>query len=235
VRPRDLDGPAAAADGGAPPTVVQKVLEGIREVVQLAVVALLLAFAIKSVALQAFYIPSGSMLETLQVGDRVLVEKLTYRLRDPERGEIIVFRRPGLEEEGFSPAATWRSFLEGIGLSEPDEDRDLIKRVIGLPGETVELVDGVVHIDGRPIAEGYTAPETRDFPPVVVPEGEYFVLGDNRGNSRDSRFGLGTIPTANVIGRAFVIIWPPADATLSLDQDYPEVGETAPPATEGAG
>jgi signal peptidase I len=207
------------------PTAVRRALSAIRETVQLVVVALLLAFVIKTFAVQAFYIPSESMLETLQVGDRVLVEKLSYRFRDIERGEVVVFRRPGLEEDGFSPAATWRSFLEGIGLSQPAEDRDLIKRVIGLPGETVELRDGVVFVDGQPLQEPYAGLESRDFPPLVVPEEQYFVLGDNRGNSRDSRFGLGTIPEGNVIGRAFVIIWPPSEATIDIDADYPGVGE----------
>ena len=233
VRPADLPEDERQRAGGDPgPSGPRQVLSAVRETVQLVVVALLLAFIIKSVAMQAFYIPSGSMLETLQVGDRVLVEKITYRFRDPQRGEIIVFRRPGLEDEGFSIAATWRSFLEGIGLAEPDEDRDLIKRVIGLPGETVELIDGVVHVDGQPLDEPYTGPETRDFPPITVPEGHYFVLGDYRGNSRDSRFGLGTIPDDNVVGRAFLIIWPPGAATFALDRDYPGVGETAPPQAE---
>lgn len=195
------------------------------ELLKLVAVALLIAFVIKGVALQAFYIPSESMLQTLQVGDRVLVEKITFRYREPQRGEIIVFRRPGLEDDGFSIATTARSFLEGIGLSKPDEDRDLIKRVIGLPGETVELIGGVVHINGRPLPEDYTEPESRDFPPTVVPEGQYYMLGDNRRNSLDSRFALGTIPEDNIIGRAFAIIWPVGDATLDLDRDYPGVGE----------
>jgi signal peptidase I len=223
VRPQDQ--PTSADDQSAG----SGILGVIRETIQLIVVALVLAFVIKSLALQAFFIPSGSMLQTLQIGDRVLVEKISYRLREPERGEIVVFRRPGLEEEGFSPAATWRSFLEGIGLSEPDPDRDLIKRIIALPGETVELRDGVVHVDGQPLSEPYTAPEARDFAPVEVPEGEYYVLGDNRGNSLDSRFALGTVPEENIIGRAFAIIWPLSEVTTALDADYPEVGETAGP------
>ncbi|WP_370327928.1 signal peptidase I [Euzebya sp.] len=220
--------PSPTSPGGR--STGRAVLHTIRETVQLVVVALVLAFIIKTVALQAFYIPSESMLQTLQVGDRVLVEKVSYYFREPERGEIIVFRRPGLEEDGFSLAATARSFLEGIGLSQPDEDRDLIKRIIALPGETVELRDGVVHVNGQPLEEGYTAPETRDFPPTTVPEGHYYVLGDNRTNSLDSRFTLGTIPEENIIGRAFAIIWPVGDATLSMDADYPGVGEDPLPA-----
>ncbi len=233
VRPADLSpGERRRVVGPEAPTPRGRaLLAAVRETVQLVVVALLMAFLIKSIALQAFYIPSGSMLQTLQIGDRVLVEKISYRVRDPQRGEIMVFRRPGLEEDGFSVSATVRSFLEGIGLSEPDEDRDLIKRIIGLPGETVELIDGVVHVNGMPLEEPYTAPESRDFPPTVVPEGEYYVLGDNRGNSRDSRLGLGTIPQENIIGRAFVIIWPLGEATFRMDEDYPNVGETPLPPT----
>ncbi|WP_341252402.1 signal peptidase I [Euzebya pacifica] len=240
VRPADLTGRqrevATAGETDVDeqgPGLAMRALRSVREGVQLIVVALLMAFVLKSVAIQAFYIPSGSMLDTLQLQDRVLVEKLTYRVRPPERGEIIVFRRPGLEDDGFSITATATSFLEGLGLVEPDEDRDLIKRVIALPGETVEMIDGVVHINGTPLDEPYTRAESRDFPAVTVPGGHYYVLGDNRGNSLDSRFALGTIPEENVIGRAFVILWPPSNATLQMDQDYPNVGET--PVPLGAG
>lgn len=237
VRPTDLDTDARreAQTGDDPdlPGRGRRALRAVREFVQLFVVALVMAFIIKSLVLQAFYIPSGSMLETLQLQDRVLVEKLTYHFREPQRGEVIVFRRPGLERDGFSLSATATSFLEGLGLVEPDPDRDLIKRVIGLPGERVSLVEGVVHINGIPIEEPYTQPETRDFAEVRVPAGHYFVLGDNRGNSADSRYGLGFVPEENIIGRAFVILWPPGNATFSLDQDYPEVGETPLPVGSG--
>ena len=232
IRPGDPPAEAPAEPDEPRPSALRQAASLARESIQLILVALVLAFVIKSLLLQAFFIPSGSMLQTLQIGDRVLVEKITYRVREPQRGEVVVFRRPGLEEEGFSPAATWRSFLEGIGLSEPDPERDLIKRIIALPGETVELIDGVVHVNGRPLDEPYTAPETRDFPPVTVPEGEYYVLGDNRGNSLDSRFTLGTVPEENIIGRTFAIIWPPSTATFTVDQDYPGVGETPLPAEE---
>jgi signal peptidase I len=220
IRPSSTTEGPAPSPGSEGPSRLRRGLTFVREGVQLVVVALVLAFVIKSLVMQAFFIPSGSMLQTLQIGDRVLVEKISLRFGEPERGDIIVFRRPGLEQEGFSVAATWRDFLEGIGLSEPDPDRDLIKRVVGLPGETVELVDGVVVIDGRPLDEPYTAVETRSFPPVTIADGEYYVLGDNRGNSLDSRFSLGTIPEDNIIGRAFAIIWPPSQATLDMGFDH---------------
>jgi signal peptidase I len=190
----------------------------------LVLVALLLAFVIKGLLVQAFYIPSGSMQDTLLIDDRVLVEKVSYRFRDPERGEIIVFRRPGAEV-GRGPGAIVTSFLEGLGIVAPDADIDLIKRVIGLPGETVEVRGGVVHVDGVALDEPYVRADGRDFPAVRVPEDHYFMLGDNRGNSDDSRYSLGTIPRDAVVGRAFTIMWPPVRATLQMDHDYPAAGE----------
>ena len=201
-------------------------LAGLLEMWGLILLALALAFVIKTFLLQAFYIPSGSMIPTLEIGDRVLVEKVAFRFREPERGEIIVFQRPGAEDARAGVSGQVRSFLEGLGLVQPNADIDLIKRVIGLPGETVEVRKGVVLINGRPLSEPYARPETRSFPPTVVPEDELFMMGDNRMNSQDSRFPeLGTVPIDNVIGRAFVILWPPARSTLDMDRDYPEVGE----------
>jgi signal peptidase I len=192
---------------------------GLGELPVLLVVALVLAFLIKTFLVQAFYIPSGSMLDTLQINDRVLVEKVSFRFRDPARGEIIVFRRPGAEA-AQGPGAVLRSFFEGLGLVAPDEEIDLIKRVVGLPGETVEIVDGEVRVDGVGLTEPYTLPDGRSFPAVTVPDGHYYMLGDNRSNSDDSRYGLGTVPRDDVIGRAFVILWPPSSATLRLRHDH---------------
>jgi signal peptidase I len=198
----------------------------------LIIVALLLAFLIKTFLVQAFYIPSGSMIPTLEISDRVLVEKLSYRFREPERGEIIVFQRPGSEGARAGVRGQLRSFAEGLGLAQPDADIDLIKRVIkrviGLPGETVRVRKGVVIVNGKPLSEEYAQPESRSFPKTKVPEGELFMMGDNRMNSQDSRFPeLGTVPLRNVVGRAFVILWPVDRATTKLDRDYPGVGETS--------
>jgi signal peptidase I len=192
---------------------------GFGELPALIIVALVLAFLIKTFLLQAFYIPSGSMMDTLQINDRVLVEKVTFRFRDPQRGEIIVFRRPGVAEDR-GPAAVVRSFFEGLGIIAPDAEIDLIKRVVGLPGETLEIVDGIVHVDGVPLTEPYILTDVRDFGPLEVPAGEYFMLGDNRSNSDDSRYGLGTVPRESVVGRAFVILWPPSNATFRLRYSY---------------
>ena len=229
VRPADLDAATRAelraGDGRA------RRRRSLRELVEmwgLVVLALVLAFVIKTFLVQAFYIPSGSMIPTLQIKDRVLVEKVTYRFREPERGEVIVFQRPGAAKARAGVAGQLRSFLEGLGLAQPDADIDLIKRVIGLPGERVRVRKGVVFIDGEALTEDYAQPETRSFPETVVAKGELFMMGDNRMNSQDSRFPeLGTVPLRNVVGRAFVILWPPARATTSLDRDYPVVGETS--------
>ena len=229
VRPLDLDGQTRTELREA--AAAQKQRRGLAGLVDtwgLVVLALVLAFVIKTFLMQAFYIPSGSMIPALEVGDRVLVEKVSFRFRHPQRGEVIVFQRPGTERARAGVGGQLRSFLEGLGLAQPDADIDLIKRVIGLPGETVEVVDGVVKINGKALEESYARPETRSFKPTVVPEGELFMMGDNRMNSQDSRFPeLGTIPLDNVIGRAFVILWPPTRATASIDRAYPGVGETS--------
>ncbi len=203
------------------PAVDQRRWSGILELPILIVTALLLAVLVKTFLVEAFWIPSVSMVPTLEVGDRVLVEKVSYRLREPRRGEIIVFHRL----DGFGPAeglaATVRSFFEGLGLVQPDGDIDLIKRVIGVPGDTVEVRGGRVLINGRRLREPYAAADDRDFAETQVPPGELFMMGDNRQQSDDSRFSLGTVDADVVVGRAFVIMWPPARATDDLAADYP--------------
>ena len=228
VRPPDLDAHTRAelrASGG--PGHRKRSLAGMLEMWGLVAVALLLAFVIKTLLVQAFYIPSGSMIPTLEVGDRVLVEKISFRFRQPQRGEVIVFQRPGAERARAGVSGQLRSFLEGLGLAQPDAEIDLIKRVIGLPGERIRIRKGAVFVNGRRLDEPYAQPESRSFPETRVPKGQLFMMGDNRMNSQDSRFPeLGTIPLDNVVGRAFVILWPPGSATARMDRDYPGVGET---------
>ena len=174
------------------------------------VVALALAIILKTFVVQAFFIPSGSMEPTLEPGDRVLVQKVVY---GPDRGDVIVFSdpqgRPGPDRGIVGGFFHWLSSTLGI---ERPEHEDFIKRVIGLPGETVELRDGRLFVDGVRIREPYLkgAVDTRDYGPVKVTEGALFVLGDNRLNSNDSRFGLGSVPVDKVVGRAFAIVWPPS-------------------------
>jgi signal peptidase I len=168
--------------------------------------ALVIALLIKTFLFQAFYIPSESMKPTLNVGDRVLVNKLSYRVHDVNRGDIVVFESP----PGGDPRI-----------------EDLVKRVIGLPGETLEAHDGRVFINGRQVEEPYLVKNTltcgnsgtqslstcKPFGPLTVPGGEVFVMGDNRASSKDSRFlGEGGDPLpikeSSIVGRVFVRIWP---------------------------
>jgi signal peptidase I len=181
----------------------------------LILLALVIAVLVKSFLIQAFYIPSPSMEPTLVKGDRVFVNKFVYDFGDVHRGDVIVFSDPeGSTVDRGIVGGLVHWLGEGIGVAQP-ENEDFIKRVIGLPGETLEIHDHTVYIDGRPLAEPYLTDAARrangDFGPIQVPQGKLFVMGDNRGNSLDSRFGLGFVPIDKVIGRAFVIIWPPSD------------------------
>jgi len=161
------------------------------ETLDASIFAALLSLLIITFVVQAFYIPSGSMEPTLQVDDRILVSKFSYRLGAIERGDVIVFHYP------LNPG------------------KDFVKRVVALGGETVELRDGVVLINGNPITELYPTALaggdracTSSYGPQTIPEGQLFVLGDNRCNSEDSRF-FGFVPVQNVVGKALFIYWPP--------------------------
>lgn len=175
----------------------------------LILVALIVAVVIKTFFFQAFYIPSGSMIPTLQINDRVLVNKMSYRFGAVERGDILVFDSPeAIDVERSFVSRVARSIGEATGLTSPDTV--LIKRVIGLPGETVEIRDNQVYVNGRPIAEPYLPDgiAMRDFEELVIPADHVFMMGDNRNQSRDSRV-FGPIPREDIVGRAFVTVWPP--------------------------
>ncbi|MFQ5555486.1 MAG: signal peptidase I, partial [Acidimicrobiia bacterium] len=184
----------------------------LNELPVLIAIALVVAVVIKTFLIQAFFIPSGSMKDTLEINDRVLVNKLSYRFGDVGRGDVIVFDDPrGPETDGESVVGAFlRNLAESVGLSTPQSE--FIKRVIGLPGETVEIREGVIFINGAPLAESYLAPGTRmpDFGPELVPPDTVFVMGDNRNASQDSRV-FGPIPKEDIVGRAFTIIWPPSN------------------------
>lgn len=175
----------------------------------LVLAALVVAVIIKTFLIQAFYIPSSSMEDTLEVNDRVMVNKLAYQFGDVHRGDIVVFDDPKRSEprnESFFESVQ-RNVGEAIGLSVPRSE--FIKRVIGLPGETVQVEDNTVFINGVPLREPYLRPGT-DMPPygpTLVPEGEVFVMGDNRNSSQDSRF-FGTVEIDTIVGKAFIIMWP---------------------------
>jgi len=199
-----------------------------QELPLLLIVAFCLAVLIRSFLLQAFFIPSGSMENTLLVGDRVLVNKIIYDVRDPQRGEIVVFRGP----EAWAPqpvdagdpglmAKIGRTFGDLVGVSRPGA-KDFIKRVIAVGGDRVSCCDdqGRVMVNGVGIDEPYiydNSPldippagnecRSRRFAEVVVPPGQLFVMGDHRGVSQDARC-QGPVPVDNVIGRAFVVVWP---------------------------
>jgi signal peptidase I len=205
----------------------------------LVVVALVLAVLVKTFLVQAFFIPSGSMEKTLHGcpgcrGDRVLVNKVLYKVRDIRRGEIVVFNGvDSFDSEAPPPPPAngvqraIRSFTKLVGLGAPGE-KDYIKRVIGLPGDrvaccsdghvtvqakgssrAVELVEPYLYEDDRQVfcAAGTDAQCPAGAPGVLVPAGRLWVMGDHRGASSDSRAN-GTIPIDRVIGRAFVVVWP---------------------------
>jgi signal peptidase I len=199
-----------------------------QELPLLLVVAFCLAVLIRSFLLQAFFIPSSSMEATLLVGDRVLVNKVIYDLRDPVRGEIVVFRGTDkwapenfVEPAGGVMSRIGRTLGDLVGVSRPGE-KDFIKRVIGLPGDRVACCDaeGRVTVNGVGIDEPYIDVNSsldvpyspgncgsRRFDEIVIPQGQIFVMGDNRIVSQDARC-QGPVPIENVIGRAFVIVWP---------------------------
>jgi signal peptidase I len=188
-----------------------------RELPLLIVAALAIAILIKTFLVQAFYIPSVSMTPTLERGDRILVCRICLRVDDIDRGDVVVFSdpNPSPDEDRGMVASTLRWLAEGIGVAQPEHE-DYIKRVIGLPGDVVEIRHGVVYVNEEKLDEPYLDPDTdtRSFPAKKVPDGMLFVLGDNRLESGDSRFpppsGLGWVPEDRVIGEAFVIVYPPS-------------------------
>jgi len=216
-------------------------LRFLKELPVLVVLALGIALLIKAFLVQAFYIPSASMEPTLRQGDRVLVNKLTYRFGDPKRGDVIVFRDPYPDPCDASsgtptPPSCHRSvvrkgfdwFAEVFGLPT-GETRDFIKRIVGLPGETIAIRDGNVYVCSQPACQPLKADGTPkdgeriDFahsathgpqqdhdnvPAFAIPKNQYWVMGDNRANSSDSRTFKG-VDRKLIIGKAFVLVWPP--------------------------
>ncbi|MBA2625260.1 MAG: signal peptidase I [Acidimicrobiia bacterium] len=172
--------------------------------------AFLLAVGLKAFVVQAFSIPSTSMAPQLDVGDRVVVSRLAYRLHEPRRGDIVVFDSPLTEgDDSMAPVRLLRGVAESLGLAGAGDDT-FIKRVIGLPGETVEGRDGRVFVDGQELQEPYLdrAVLTEDFGPEEVDDGRLWVMGDAREESVDSRT-FGSVTIDDLEGRALVRAWPP--------------------------
>ncbi|GAA3336283.1 signal peptidase I [Curtobacterium sp. C1] len=219
------------------------VLTFLRDLVIIFVAALLVSFLVKTFLIRSFYIPSASMENTLQINDRVIVNELVPDVVSLKRGDVVVFKDPGGWLSGADvpkvapdtqPAKAIDWLLTQVGLGTGDSDDHLIKRVIGLPGDKVSCCNelGQMSVNGVPIKEPYLklpVGETRasgtNFS-VTVPEGTIWVMGDNRYDSKDSRYNgdtpsKGFVPLSDVTGRAFVISWPTSRWTW-LD-DYPDV------------
>ncbi|MDQ3877220.1 MAG: signal peptidase I [Actinomycetota bacterium] len=229
--------PADASETGSKktrkkPKKRRSLLRQLTELPVLIVLAFLIAIVIKTFLVQAIYIPSGSMIPTLRIGDRVLVEKISYRLHDPRHDDVVVFAKSVVGQQ--PPDVPWYDdarnfFRELLGLPTGTEE-DYIKRVIGVGGDTIKYsgTPRVLTINGEKQKEPFINHGVDNSSPTItsddckrlkmkvsgdgclVPAGDVFVMGDNRGNSEDSRI-FGPISTDKIVGRAFVIIWPPSD------------------------
>ncbi|MET9497342.1 signal peptidase I [Streptomyces sp. NPDC006552] len=216
-----------------------------KELPLLIVIALVLALVIKTFLVQAFSIPSASMENTLQIGDRVLVDKLTpWFGSEPERGEVIVFHDPDgwLEGEPTAEPNAVQKVLSWVGLMPSADEKDLIKRVIGVGGDTVECNGtGPLKVNGKALSEPYVYPGNTPCSAdnaggtfkVKVPDGKVWVMGDHRQDSMDSRYhqsdaNNGFVPVGNVVGRAIVVAWPPTHwSTLPVPDTFDQSGINA--------
>jgi signal peptidase I len=214
----------------------------LRDLLVIFVVAVLVSFLIKTFLIRSFFIPSQSMEQTLVQDDRIIVNQLVPEMNPISRGDVVVFRDPGgwlparveTQQPPLIAAIDW--FLAFVGLSAPDSNDHLVKRVIGLPGDHVICCNalGQLSVNGVPLDEPYVAlppGETKvsreDFD-RIVPDDSLWVMGDNRYNSKDSRYNgetplKGFVPIENVVGRAFVVSWPVGH--WSWLGNYPEVYE----------
>ncbi len=196
------DGPPRIEDSPEAPPANPRPTRWIKEAVIVVVVAVLVAVLLRAFVVQTFFIPSGSMEPTLQIGDRILVNKLSYHLHGVDRGDIVVFSRPPTENCGGP------------------EVNDLVKRVIGLPGDVVSLSGGYVYIDGKRLDESWLPASEQAITvpgppgngsnlarPYKVPTNDYFVMGDNRTDSCDSRY-WGPISKSLIVGKVELRVWP---------------------------
>jgi signal peptidase I len=197
----DEPGPETTGGSGGQPDRRRRRQRALIEWLIILAIVLVCTVVLRTFVVQSYSIPSLSMSPTLQIGDRIIVDKLSYRFGSVHRGDIVVFARPPLEDQEYS---------------------DLVKRVIGLPGETISARNGHVYIDGKLLHEPWLPPgpqsDTGPLPgdphqqfnmpgPVKIPAGEYYVMGDNRQNSEDSRY-FGPISKSLIVGRAVAVAWP---------------------------
>lgn len=221
---------------------------GVRELAVIALTALLISFLIKTFVMQAFWIPSGSMEDTLVYGDRVMVSKIQAGPMSVERGDVVVFEDPG----GWLPAVQGPdrgpvmdavfAGLEFVGVVPSSQGNHLIKRIVGMPGDTVVCCDedDRISVNGQPLDESaylYPGDSPSSVPfEITVPEDHVWLLGDHRSNSRDSRANddgtgsAGAVPADNIVGKAFVLIYPFSNFTWFTTPDtYDSVPETTTP------
>lgn len=191
--------PKALAD--AQPSRLQRFWTSQKDNILTVLIAVLLAVIIRGFVAESRYIPSPSMVPTLYPGDRIVVEKLSYRVHAPQASDVVVFHPPRLLQAAGYPA-----------------DQAFIKRIIALPGQTVRVHQGQVYVDNVPLTEPYIAePPAYEMSSVQVPSGAVFVMGDNRNNSNDSHV-WGFLPQDNIIGRANIRFWPPGQAGFLADR-----------------
>jgi signal peptidase I len=246
-------------DEEPPRSLGETVLAGLKEIVIVVVLAMALSFVVKTWLFQAFYIPSGSMENTLVPDDRVIVSKLTPGPFDLRRGDVVVFEDPGTPTPWLSGTENAHSTIGGpfhdalvfVGLLPEDAENHLIKRVIGLPGDHVQSDGGTgkIKVNGVEITEPYLKPG--DAPSagkpfdIVVPPGEVWVMGDHRSDSSDSRYHddgtgeTGSVPISKIVGRALFIVWPIDHVTwLGVPErtfgSVPEPSTPTPGSTKGA-
>ena len=195
-------------------------LAGVREFAVIIIVALVLSALVRAFLVQAFYVPSESMENTLMPNDRIIASKITTHFGGVSRGEVVVFKDPGgwlpeVDDTSTGVRGALHTALTFIGLLPSDSGSDLVKRVIGIAGDHVVCCDKQQRIvlNGVGLNETYIIPPTNQVKfDITVPADSVFVMGDNRGNSRDSRYHLdvnnGGVPLGDVVGRAFVVVWP---------------------------
>lgn len=240
--PERPEGRGRHARGRAPRPRRDGIARWVKETAIIVVIALALSALVRAFLVQAFYVPSPSMEDTLQVNDRIVASKITTAVGGVERGEVVVFVDPGgwlpAPEPVTGAAGVLRTALTFVGLLPSDTGQDLVKRVVAVAGDRISCCDanGRIVLNGVSLVENYIkGPTNQKTFDVVVPAGGVFVMGDNRGDSADSRYHVnetskGAVPLDDVVGRAALVVWPLARwATLPVPEVFAD-----PRITQGA-